>query len=225
MNVPQLHRWPQNASAAIALQKKLADQVRHIPLPETPRFIGGCDAAFTRDGASIIAAALVWDRKSKTIVESHAVTAKVSFPYIPGLLSFREVPALVKAFRLLKTEPDVVLCDGQGIAHPRRFGLAAHLGLWLQVPTVGCAKSRLCGTHRAPAEKRGSRARLIDRGEIIGTVLRTRDRVRPLFVSIGHLCTLSDAVRITLACNAGYRLPEPTRLADQLVARVKRESG
>lgn len=144
------------------------------------------------------------------------------FPYIPGLLSFREAPAVLAALRRLRHEPDAIMCDAHGYAHPRRFGLACHVGVICGLPTVGCAKSRLVGAHRAPGRRRGSRTRLRHDGEVIGMVLRTQDAVRPVFVSVGHLVDLDSAARLVLACAVSYRLPEPTRLADRLVGEVRR---
>jgi len=141
---------------------------------------------------------------------------------VPGLLSFREAPALLEAFAMLETEPHAVLIDGQGLAHPRRFGVACHLGVWLNRPCVGCAKSRLIGTHRAPALAAGSRRALRDGGEVIGTVLRTRTGVQPLFVSVGHRIDLGSAVALVLRCCRGYRLPEPTRQAHLFVNALRR---
>jgi len=143
------------------------------------------------------------------------------FPYVPGLLSFREAPAVIEAVRRLSEPPDLLMCDGQGVAHPRGLGLASHVALWLDVPTIGVAKSRLCGAHRDVATKRGSKAQLKLGGRVIGTVLRTRDRVKPLYISVGHRITLAEAVRWTLAATAGYRLPEPTRQAHLAVAKLK----
>ncbi len=153
------------------------------------------------------------------------VTRRSTFPYVPGLLTFREAPAVLDALRALKSRPDVVLCDGQGIAHLRRMGLASHLGLWLGIPTIGCAKSLLCGTHEEPGPNSGDRSPLIDKGEVIGAVLRTRSRVKPLYVSPGHLCDLEGAVSITLACSPKYRIPIPARLAHAYVNQVREEAG
>jgi deoxyribonuclease V len=147
----------------------------------------------------------------------------VSFPYVPGLLSFREAPALLAVLRSLRSEPDALLLDGHGFAHPRRFGIACHVGVIVDRPTAGCAKSRLVGVHPEPGQRRGARRALVHRGERIGTVLRTRDGTRPVFASIGHRIDLASAEALILATGAGYRLPEPTRLADRLVARAKRE--
>ena len=156
------------------------------------------------------------------LVERVGLTAEAKFPYVPGLLSFREAPALLEAFGRLKARPDVVLCDGQGLAHPRRLGIACHLGLWLDLPTVGCAKSRLCGTFDEPGPVRGDRSPLVDRGETIGAVLRTRDRVAPLFVSPGHRCDLESAVGLVLATTRKLRLPIPSRMVHDFVNEVRR---
>jgi len=156
------------------------------------------------------------------LVETATASAKLTFPYIPGLLSFREAPACLAAVKKLKSEPDVLLIDGQGIAHPRRLGLAAHLGLFLDKPTIGCAKSRLIGTFEPPGIEKGQHTPLRDGDEIIGAVVRTRRNVKPLFISVGNRCRLEDAIRLTLACATKYRLPEPTRLAHQAVSNFKK---
>jgi deoxyribonuclease V len=155
-------------------------------------------------------------------VETATASAKLMFPYIPGLLSFREAPACLAAVRKLKSEPDLFLIDGQGIAHPRRLGLAAHLGLFLDKPTIGCAKSRLIGEFEPPGIEKGAHSPLRDHDQIIGAVVRTRHNVKPLFISVGHKCRLEDAIRLTLACATRYRLPEPTRLAHQAVSNFKK---
>lgn len=155
------------------------------------------------------------------LVETASATMDVTFPYIPGLLSFREAPVCLAAIEKLEHQPDVFMIDGQGIAHPRRLGLAAHLGLFLDKPTIGCAKSRLTGTFAEPALEKGAHEPLYDGDEIIGAVVRTRTNVKPLFISVGHRCTLDDAIDLTLACAIKYRLPEPTRLAHNTVSRLK----
>ncbi len=147
------------------------------------------------------------------MVETQVVSGELDFPYIPGLLSFREAPLTLAACERLTITPDLILVDGQGIAHPRRMGLASHLGLFLNTPTIGCAKSRLCGTHEVPDEKPGSYAEVVDRGEITGAALRTKFRVKPVYVSIGHKVDLQTAIYWVMNCCRGYRLPEPTRLA------------
>ena len=149
------------------------------------------------------------------VAEVGAVERTVDFPYVPGLLSFRESPVILAAYGKLKVAPDLILVDGQGIAHPRRFGIASHLGVLLGVPTVGCAKSLLCGAHGPLAAARGSTSEIEHEGEVIGMAVRTRDGVRPVYVSIGHMVNLAAAVSWVSSCCRGYRLPEPTRLAHQ----------
>ena len=220
MKIPRApHRWNLSPEEAVAVQRRLCDRVR-LRAAATPDRIAGIDCAFLDE--SIIAVAVVWDVPGRKVLETRAARAPLTFPYVPGLLSFREVPMMLAVLRRLITPVQGILCDGQGIAHPRRLGLASHLGLIVGLPTVGCAKSRLCGTHREPGEKRGSVAPLMDRGERIGSVLRTRDGVRPVYVSPGHLCDYESSIAWVLACGAGFRLPEPTRLADRLVARYKK---
>ncbi len=208
------HSWNLTPSQAIALQRKLAGRVRVAPLPAGVRFIAGLDAAFSRE--ECVAAVVLWALERREVVEQHVARAPLCFPYIPGLLSFREAPALLAVLEQLKRRPDVLLCDGQGLAHPRRFGIACHLGVLTGLPAVGCAKSRLVGQHRMPGLRRGSTAVLMNHGERIGTVLRTQNGVRPLFVSVGHLADLPSAEALVLRCAVRYRLPEPTRLADHL---------
>lgn len=220
MKIPRSpHRWKLSPESAVAIQGRLRDRVRLVPAAVPGRIVG-IDCAFLDQ--SIIAVSVVWDVAARKILETRAAKAPLTFPYVPGLLSFREVPVMLEAMRRLVTPVDGILCDGQGIAHPRRFGLASHLGIIVGLPTVGCAKSRLCGTHREPGKKRGSAAPLMHGRERIGSVLRTRDAVRPVYVSPGHLCDHDSSVAWVLACGGGYRLPEPTRLADQLVARYKK---
>jgi deoxyribonuclease V len=157
------------------------------------------------------------------IIETRSAWRKVTFPYIPGLLSFREAPVCIAAARKLRNTPDVFIIDGQGVAHPRRLGLAAHLGLFFNKPTIGCAKSRLTGDFEEPPAEKGGYELLMDGGEVIGAVLRTRSKIKPVFVSVGNKCRLKGAIRVVLACTTRYRLPEPTRLAHQLVSRAKLE--
>lgn len=223
MKLPRMtHKWNLSPAAAIRLQKRLAAEVREEPLQCRPNLVAGGDVSFTLDGRNLIAGWVLWDIRRKAVIETVIDIRPVTFPYVPGLLSFREAPALLAAARKLKTEPDVLLLDGQGLAHPWRFGLASHIGLLMDRPTAGCAKSRLCGSHQEPGPRRGASRRLIHNGEVIGRVLRTRDRVNPVYVSIGHAITLDDAVRLTLRCCEKYRLPEPTRLAHQLVTRRRK---
>lgn len=220
MHIPRApHPWKLTPKEAVAVQRRLTERVALTPAV-LPRRVAGIDCAFLDDG--ILAVAVVWDLKAATVVEQRGARDRLRFPYVPGLLSFREIPVLLKVLRRLETPVDGILCDGQGIAHPRRLGLASHLGLIVGLPTVGCAKSRLCGEHSEPGAHRGNWAPLTDDGERIGTVLRTRDGVRPIYVSPGHLMDHDSSIEWTLACGAGYRLPEPTRRADRLVAAFKR---
>jgi deoxyribonuclease V len=184
--------------------------------------VAGLDAAFSLDGKYCLAAAVLWDLHSRDVVESRLVQRRVTFPYRTGLLSFREAPALLAALRKLQQPPDVLLCDGQGIAHPRRLGIACHIGLFYRLPSIGCAKSRLIGTFSEPGPLRDSRSPLLVAGIPVGYVLRTRSHVRPVYVSPGHLTDLETACAMVLRCTSHYRIPEPTRLADQMVhaARV-----
>ena len=209
--------------AWIAEQKALSERVVVQPLDPLPRFVAGVDAAFTKDRETVLAAAVVYDREEERIIEIAHAQQSVEVPYIPGFLSFREGPAVLAAIGRLTHGYGCILFDGQGIAHPRRCGIATHLAVTLDVPGVGVAKSRLTGRHEEPGPKRGDEAPLMHRNEQIGLVLRTKDRVRPLFISVGHRVDLASARRLVLACDAGYRLPEPTRQADRDVARFKRE--
>lgn len=199
----------------------MAARVRHSRLRKRPRLVAGIDCAFTPDKKKIIGCAVVLKYPQMDIIEIRHAVRKVTFPYIPGLLSFREAPVCLDAVEKLKHKPDLFMIDGQGVAHPRRLGLAAHLGLFFDKPTIGCAKSRLIGDYEQPKIQRGSFTWLKDGGEIIGAVVRTRSGVKPLFISVGHRCTLNDAINWTLNCATKYRLPEPTRLADIEVAKLK----
>ena len=220
MKLPKpLHRWTVSPTHAIRLQRELVERVRIEPLPQQVRLVAGVDATVSTDGRWLLGGVAVWDLHKSELLETRLAKRPARFPYVPGLLSFREVPAVLAAVRKLRVAPDVFLFDGQGRAHPRRFGLASHAGVLMDSPSVGCAKSRLYGQHQEPAIRRGSRRRLIDPsdGQTIGTVLRTRDRVKCVYVSIGHRVTLADSIRLVLGCHSGYRIPQPLRLAHQLV--------
>jgi deoxyribonuclease V len=221
MKIPARHRWPRTTRAAIRLQERLAGEVVASPVGGRPRLFAGADVAFSRDGRTVIAGVVVWDRQTNEVLETRVARAAARFPYVPGLLSFRELPAVLAALRRVRTTPEVLLCDGQGRAHPRRIGLASHLGLWLEIPTVGCAKSRLCGAADEPGRARGAATPLLLDGERVGAVLRTRTGVKPLYISPGNRCDVRSAVRLTLAATVGFRLPEPTRRAHQLVTRAR----
>jgi deoxyribonuclease V len=221
MKARNLHEWDLSCKEAIEIQRQLASQVRFAAMKKRPKIIAGLDCAFSKDGKRIFASAVVIDLSDFSIIETTTAARKVDFPYIPGLLSFREAPVCIDAIEKLKTTPDVFIVDGQGIAHPRRLGIASHIGLLIDKPTIGCAKSRLIGTFEEPGSKKGSRNPLVDSGEEIGAVLRTRTDVKPVYVSVGHKCTLDDAISIVLGCTTKYRLPEPSRLAHQLVGQAK----
>jgi deoxyribonuclease V len=224
MKIPRVpHRWNVKPREAIAIQRRLAARVRVIEPRTTLRFVAGVDAAFSRDGKLCIAAAVLWDADEQQVSETRTASRRSTFPYVPGLLSFREAPAVIAALRKLRHEPDAIMCDAQGYAHPRRFGLACHIGVISGRPTVGCAKSLLIGQYREPALRRGSCTALRDRGERVGTVLRTREGVKPVFVSVGHMIDLDTAERLVLRCAVQYRLPEPTRLADKEVRMANYE--
>lgn len=216
------HPWDISPSEAIALQKELAGLVREEPLAGDVHAVAGVDCAFTDDGR-IVAVAVLCDAETMDVLTTACEVQPCRFPYVSGLLSFREAPAVIAAARKLRPAPDLLMCDGQGVAHPRGLGLASHVGLWLGLPTIGVAKSRLCGEHRDAGAKRGAKTRLQYHGNTIGTVLRTRDNVKPLYLSVGHCITLAECVQWVLRAGRGFRLPEPTRQADRTVARVKRD--
>ncbi len=215
------HRWDISPKAAVALQKKLAGQVRIEPLAGDIRTIAGTDCAFASGGSEIITAAVLCDARTLAVLAAAADARPCRFPYVPGLLSFREAPSVIAAVRKLPQRPDLLVCDGQGLAHPRGLGLASHVGLWLDLPTIGAAKSRLCGIHQPPGAGRGCRRQLRHEGKVIGAAVRTRTGVRPLYVSVGHRIMLTEAIRWVLRCARRFRLPEPTRLAHQAVTRMK----
>ncbi len=221
MKTRKLHKWDLTYKEAIQLQRRLAWRARFRPIKKEPRLIAGLDCAFSKDGKKIFAVVVVIKLSDFEVIETVTAARKVSFPYVPGLLSFREAPVCLAAIEKLKTRPDVFIVDGQGIAHPRRFGLASHIGVLIDRPTVGCAKSRLTGSFKQPRQRRGSFSFLTDGAEVIGAVVRTRANVKPVFVSVGHKCTMENAKDIVLACTTKYRLPEPTRLAHQTVGRAK----
>ncbi|WP_316975669.1 deoxyribonuclease V [Shumkonia mesophila] len=210
------HPWPATAAEAIALQKRLAPLIETVGQPAKVCRIAGVDVAFPGGGDVTRAAVAVVSFPDLAVLETAVLEQPTRFPYVPGLLTFREAPAVLALLESLKTSPDLLMVDGQGMAHPRRIGIASHVGLLTGIPTIGAAKSRLCGEHDEPGSARGSRTPLLHRGEVIGVVLRTRTGVRPLYVSIGHRISLEAAVEWVLACAPRFRLPEPTRLADKL---------
>ena len=217
-----LHRWNLDEAEARALQRQLAREVVQEDRFGEIRTVAGVDLGFPRtpDGNELGRAAVVVLRwPDLALVEERVVEQPVTFPYIPGLLSFREAPVGLAAIRSLETRPDLLLVDGQGLAHPRRCGIACHLGLLLDLPTIGCAKSILTGHAEEPGPNPGDWTPLVNRGEIIGAALRTRPKTKPIYVSIGHRISLASAVALVSQCGRGYRLPEPTRLADRIASR------
>jgi deoxyribonuclease V len=213
VKIENLHGWQITAAEARQIQLQLAGQVSHERNPIRPRFIGGVDISAPDPAGFARAAAVILSYPDLKIVEVKTIRDKPNFPYIPGLLSFRETPMILAVCKKLSVTPDLLMVDGQGIAHPRRFGIASHLGLILDTPTIGCAKSRLCGTHTPVASQAGDHADLIDNRDIIGVALRTKVNTKPVYVSIGHKIDLSTAINWVLKCCRGYRLPEPSRLA------------
>ncbi len=213
MHVQRLHDWDVSVQQAMEIQRRLAKMVVTQNDIQNPRLIAGVDVSVNRPGEAT-AAAVVLSYSELNVVESAVAKGKVNFPYIPGLLSFREVPLTLEVCKKLTSSPDLVMVDGQGIAHPRRLGLASHLGLFLKVPTIGCAKSPLFGKYQLPSDAQGSYNEITDgEGNVIGAVLRTKFGVKPLFISVGHKIGLVSAIHWVLQCCRGYRLPEPTRLA------------
>ena len=210
------HSWNLNPQEAAALQLKLARLVSQKRVTKNKDFetVAGIDTHY-RSGRATAAVVLIRSFDEKTIEYATAVR-RVAFPYVPGLLSFRECPAALDAIRKLSVRPDVLICDGQGIAHPRRFGLACHIGLLTGIPSVGCAKTWLTGGYAAPGRDKGEYSYLRDGREVIGAVVRTRNDVKPLYVSVGHQITLQDSIELVLRCCRRYRLPEPLRQAHSL---------
>ena len=224
MKIPRSpHRWTLTPTAAVELQRKLAASVREEKLAGPARLIAGGDASFSPDGERLVAGWVVWDVNRREVIETVVAIKPVRFPYVSGLLSFREAPGLIAAARKLKCEPDVFMLDGQGVAHPRGMGIASHFGLLIDRPTLGCAKTRLYGTHDTPARSVGGSKPLLAGQRVIGRVVRMQEDVNPVYISVGHRIRLDDAVRIALRCSTKFRLPEPTRLAHHLVTAARNE--
>lgn len=215
-------RWPRTVAGARALQERLAARVRAAGGPRRVRLLAGADLAYHPEGSRAWAAVVLLAWPELTVVEAATAAGRPRFPYVPGYLTFREGPLLLAAFRRLRRRPDLCLFDGAGLAHPRRFGLACHMGVLLGLPSVGCAKSLLVGTYREPGPARGAWSPILLEGAPVGAAVRTRAGVAPVFVSPGHRIGLPAAVRWVLAC-ARYRVPEPIRLAEQLVNRLRRD--
>lgn len=222
MKITPLHEWNLSPQQAMELQKQFAYEVVTEDRFEKPvETVAGIDLGYDAQADKSRAVVVVLKFPELELLESAEAIMPIQFPYVPGLLSFRETPVAIKALEKLQTAPDLILCDGQGIAHPRRFGIACHIGLITNVPSVGVAKSLLVGKYENLGETRGSTAPLVHRGEEVGVVLRTRDNVQPLYVSAGHKISLATAVEYVLKCTPRYRLPETTRLADRLASYRK----
>jgi deoxyribonuclease V len=240
MDYKKLHDWNLSRTEAVELQKRLREQVRIEPLKREARLVAGCDISFNKFSEIVYAGIVVLRLPDLEIVDRATAITRTTFPYIPGLLSFRETPALLEAWEKLTTSPDLVMLDGQGLAHPRRFGIACHFGLITERPTVGCAKTVLVGQYDEPGESAGSYSLMTHRGETIGAAVRTKDRVAPVYISVGNLIDLPGAIDLALRCVKGYagqseslfeskpaskskyRIPEPTRQAHLLVNELRR---
>lgn len=238
MQYHKLHDWDLTGTEAVALQNRLRAEVRVQPLDREVKLIAGCDISFNKFSEVVYAGIVVLRLPELEIVTSATVVTRARFPYVPGLLSFRETPALLEAWEKLEVAPDVVMLDGQGLAHPRRFGIACHFGLLTGLPTLGCAKTVLVGKYEEPDERAGNYSLMTHKGEVIGAAVRTKDRVAPVYISVGHLIDLPGAIDVALRCVKGYqngglfpaskskyRIPEPTRQAHLLVNEVRRNSA
>jgi deoxyribonuclease V len=225
VKIQRLHTWNLTPTQAVALQRELAGRVDYRRPLTRCNLVAGADVSHARFSNGVYAGVVVLRMEDLSIVEKQEVVCETSFPYIPGLLSFRETPALLEVFAKVRTEPDVVMLDGQGMAHPRRFGYACHVGLWLNRPSVGCAKSRLLGVYKEPGPEAGSVAALAHDDEVIGQVVRTKTKVKPVYVSVGHKIDLRSAVELVLTTCRGYRIPEPTRQAHLHVNAVRRDAA
>ena len=208
-----LHDWRVTPSQGMVIQQELAERVSRREEVGDIRLVAGVDISAPNSEGVARGAVVVLSYPELTLIESQVDEKAIEFPYVPGLLSFRESPVILAACEKLSNTPDLILVDGQGIAHPRRFGLASHIGVLLDIPSIGCAKSRLCGWHEPVAFEAGSFSMLIDNEETIGAVVRTKKNVKPVYVSIGHRIDLTSAIHWVMKCCRGYRLPEPSRLA------------
>ncbi len=225
MKLKKLHPWKVTPEEAMNIQRSLARLVIKEGKPNNVKYIAGIDVSMTKYDKFGYAAVVVLSYPKLEIIEVASSKKEIPFPYIPGLLSFRETPIIADALEKVKTEPDVIFLDGQGIAHPRRFGIASHIGVLLDKPTIGVAKTKLVGEYEEPPWQKGAYSLLKDGEEIIGAVLRTRDHVNPVFVSIGHRISLEEAIKLTLSVTKGYRIPEPTRIAHITVNKIRTDEG
>ena len=220
-----LHSWSIAPSEAVQIQKKLAQMVVRNGDPVSLSYIGGVDLSVNQSTNKAVAAVVILDYPGLKIVEIEKARGELGLPYIPGLLSFREAPLILEACRKTNFTPQLLIVDGQGIAHPRRMGLASHLGLFLDIPTIGCAKSPLCGKYNNPGDKAGDYSEIVDKGEAIGITLRTRAGAKPIYISTGHQISMESAIYWILKCCTGYRLPQPTRLAHQAAGETMKTGG
>ena len=224
MQIPSLHTWNLDYQSACLLQTGLSARLDLKPRRLEPSIIAGCDVSSEFRSKRFFAAVVLLSYPDFTILEEAAAECMVDFPYIPGLLSFREMPALLEAWRKVEYRPDLIFCDGSGTIHPRRFGLACHLGLWLNIPTIGCAKNLLCGEYDEPGAQKGDWEIVCLEGEPVGAALRTRTGTKPMFISPGNLISLEQAVNYTLKASPKYRIPQPIRAAHNS-ANIARRSA
>lgn len=219
IHISPLHSWDVTPATAIEIQNELAAKVIQCDVFDKVQYVAGIDVGFEDDGRVTRAAVCVLDLETLQPVDSALAKRPTRFPYIPGLLSFREIPAILQALETIRETPQMLFCDGQGYAHPRRLGIASHLGVLTNLPSIGVGKSRLIGRHHPVPDTRGAWTPLVDNGETIGAVLRTRVHVNPLYISAGHKISLASAIQYVMRCVTRYKLPEPTRLADRLASR------
>lgn len=221
MKIHSLHPWDLTPADAVALQRQLAGRIDvRVPLTRCD-LVAGADISYERSSDVYYAGVVVVRVADGEVIERRSAVKRNPFPYVPGLLSFREAPALLEAFAQIESDPDAIMFDGQGYAHPRRFGVACHVGLLLEKPCFGCAKSLLTGTFKEPKLRAGSLSPLVDNGEVIGSVVRTRDNVKAVYISVGHRIDLPSAIRVALETTRGFRIPEPTRQAHLYVNRLR----
>jgi deoxyribonuclease V len=225
MRIFSFHSWEVSPQEAVQIQRQIREKIIPYGKVTSVRLVAGADVAYDKKSNTTYAGVVVLRMPDLTIVETSIAACPTSFPYIPGLLSFREAPALLQALKKVQSDPDILFIDGHGVSHPRSVGIASHIGLLIDRPVIGCAKSLLIGDYQDPDLPRGSKSYLFNKNsDIIGAVVRTREKIKPVFVSIGHRIDIDEAIRLTLCCGKGYRIPEPTRQADLLVEKVKRES-
>ena len=221
MKIQKLHGWDLTPKEAVDLQRELLPRLTICPLKSQVETVAGTDISYSKGDDRLFAAVVVLDIATLKVIEVASHVERALFPYVPGLLAFREIPPLLSAFEKLQVFPDVIICDGQGIAHPRGMGLAAHLGLWLEIPTIGCAKTRLVGDYSDLSIEKGAQTPLMYKERVVGSVLRSKKGVRPLFISPGHLIDVKSSVDVVYRCVGSYRLPESTRQAHLMVNHLR----